>query len=326
MRATRACGPSCQRPASELTKADLFTRFCAQVWLLLRDRSCDVQAIVVEARWLRQRRYGQMVLLTKLTLALSRVHPLIYLLNFLTAIPAFAFLYIFVAPQGFYVPYARYEPSAVSDTLQLASILEGALHRSFDARTGQEFVVGNWKLSFSADGIGKLSGAKQVGWSTIVTVSEHPTYAIIPDPNSITTYRIPDVDFSKYASPFKEEYEELFKLVFGQNEFFVALTPALALSGPEELRFRRYLLGVKGDPSSISGDLPRMIYLSAVVITTLGFGDIIPITPEARILVAMEAITGIVFAGLFLNALAYRALSTLGQKRGSRVGGGHTGK
>ena len=139
-------------------------------------------------------------------------------------------------------------------------ILEGALHRSFDARTGQEFVVGNWKLdlgslhvdnvhstdgtklsfrvSFSADGIGKLSGAKQVGWSTIVTVSEHPTYAIISDPNSITTYRIPDVDFSKYASPFKEEYEELFKLVFGQNEFFVALTPALALSGPEELRFR----------------------------------------------------------------------------------------
>jgi len=225
-----------------------------------------------------------MVLLTKLTLALSRVHPLIYLLTFLTAIPAFAFLYVFVAPQGFYVPYARYEPSAVSDTLQLASILEVALHRSFDTRTGQEFVVGNWKLdlgslhvdnvhstdgtklsfrvSFSADGIGKLSGAKQVGWSTIVTVSEHPTYAIISDPNSITTYRIPDVDFSKYASPFKEEYEELFKLVLGQNEFFVALTPALALSGPEELRFRRYLLGVKGDPSSISRDLPRMIYLS----------------------------------------------------------------
>jgi len=279
-----------------------------------------------------------MVLLTKLTLALSRVHPLVYLFTFLTAIPAFALSCVFVAPQGFYAPYARYEPSAVSDTLQLASILEGALHRSFDARSGQEFVVGNWKLdlgslrvdnvhstdgtklsfrvSFSADGIDKR-GAKQVGWSIIVTVSEHPTHAIISDPNSITTYRIPDVDFSKYASPFKEEYEELFKLVFGQNEFFATVTPALALSGPEELRFRRYLLGVKGDPSSISGDLPRMIYLSAVVITTLGFGDIIPITPEARILVAMEAITGIVFAGLFLNALAYHALSTLGQKRGS---------
>jgi Ion channel len=291
---------------------------------------------------LRHRRYGQMVLLTKLTLALSQVHPLVYLLTFLTAIPAFAFLYVFVAPQGFYAPNARYEPSAVSDTLQLASILEGALHRSFDARTGQELVVGNWKLdlgslrvdnvystdgtklsfrvSFSADGIGTSSGAKQVGWSIIVTVSEHPTHAIISDRNAITTYRIPDVDFSNYASPFKEEYEELFKLVFGQKEFFVASSPALALSGPEELRFRRYLLGVKGDPSSISGDLPRMIYLSAVVITTLGFGDILPITPKARILVAMEAITGIVFAGLFLNALAYHAISTLGLKRGSESG------
>ncbi|TBZ35965.1 two pore domain potassium channel family protein [Rhizobium leguminosarum bv. viciae] len=47
-----------------------------------------------------------------------------------------------------------------------------------------------------------------------------------------------------------------------------------------------------------------MTYVSAVVITTLGLGDIVPISPMARTLVAAEAVIGILLAGLFLNALA----------------------
>lgn len=86
----------------------------------------------------------------QLTLALSRVHPLVYLLIYLTAIPTFGLLYVFVTPGAFYAPYARYEPGAISDTVQLASSLEAALHRSFDARSGQEFVVGSWKLDLGS--------------------------------------------------------------------------------------------------------------------------------------------------------------------------------
>ena len=50
-----------------------------------------------------------------------------------------------------------------------------------------------------------------------------------------------------------------------------------------------------------------MLYFSAVVITTLGLGDIVPLTDWARSLVAAEAVLGIVFAGLFINAAASRA-------------------
>jgi voltage-gated potassium channel Kch len=46
-----------------------------------------------------------------------------------------------------------------------------------------------------------------------------------------------------------------------------------------------------------------MIYFSAVTITTLGFGDIVPITAHARTSV-IEAISGVILIGLFLNALA----------------------
>ncbi len=266
----------------------------------------------------------------ELTLALSRVHPLAYLLLYLAAIPAFAFLYVFVTPHEFYAPHARFEPGAHLDTIQLASSLEAALHRSFNTRSGREFIVGNWKfdinslrvddvksadgtqLSFrvrlSANGIGELTGAKTLGWAIVATVKDRPTSVRFNGPNDIITYRFPDADFSTYASPFKEENTALFEIIFGQGDIgYGALAPALALDRQEELQFQRYLRGMKGDASSISDHFSRMAYLSSVVITTLGLGDIIPITAQARFLVALEAVSGIVFAGLFLNALAYRA-------------------
>ncbi len=62
----------------------------------------------------------------------------------------------------------------------------------------------------------------------------------------------------------------------------------------------------RGDPKYASGLYWRMFYLSAVTITTLGYGDIAPVTSIARILVSMEAIAGVVLVGFFLNAIARR--------------------
>ncbi|MBK8208683.1 MAG: two pore domain potassium channel family protein [Rhodospirillales bacterium] len=50
-----------------------------------------------------------------------------------------------------------------------------------------------------------------------------------------------------------------------------------------------------------------MLYFSSIVITTVGFGDIVPMTALARGIVAFEAVLGVILAGLFLNAIAYRA-------------------
>jgi Ion channel len=53
-----------------------------------------------------------------------------------------------------------------------------------------------------------------------------------------------------------------------------------------------------------------MIYLSAVVQTTLSFGDLVPMTTAARIVVAIQAIFGIAIAGFFLNAAGRGAQNT----------------
>jgi hypothetical protein len=72
----------------------------------------------------------------------------------------------------------------------------------------------------------------------------------------------------------------------------------------EELQ--RFYAAVQGDPSYASGSWLRMLYLSAITITTLGFGDITPVSESARMSIALESVLGIVVIGLFLNSLATR--------------------
>jgi hypothetical protein len=50
----------------------------------------------------------------------------------------------------------------------------------------------------------------------------------------------------------------------------------------------------------------RMLYFSVVTITTLGFGDIVPLTRLARSLVTLEAFLGPLLLGFFLSAIGLR--------------------
>ena len=58
-----------------------------------------------------------------------------------------------------------------------------------------------------------------------------------------------------------------------------------------------------GRPTPAQGSYLRMLYFSAVTISTLGYGDIVPLTSRARALVTIEVIFGPLLFGLFLNSL-----------------------
>jgi hypothetical protein len=64
-----------------------------------------------------------------------------------------------------------------------------------------------------------------------------------------------------------------------------------------------YERATRGHPEYLPGAFSRALYFSVVTITTLGFGDIVPITDRARLSVALEAFLGIVTIGLFVNAV-----------------------
>lgn len=72
----------------------------------------------------------------------------------------------------------------------------------------------------------------------------------------------------------------------------------------EDLQSLTHLLA--GRPAASQRDFRRMVYLSVVTITTLGFGDVVPITPHARDLVTAEAFLGPILLGLFLAAVGER--------------------
>lgn len=55
--------------------------------------------------------------------------------------------------------------------------------------------------------------------------------------------------------------------------------------------------------TSISEYIPHFIYYSFVTLTTLGYGDIIPITPFAKSLSYMEAVTGQMYVAVLIARL-----------------------
>src|SRR5262245_1179178 len=49
--------------------------------------------------------------------------------------------------------------------------------------------------------------------------------------------------------------------------------------------------------------VPELLYLSLVTLSTLGYGDILPVTPQARMLAAIEAIIGPLYLAVLIARL-----------------------
>lgn len=72
-----------------------------------------------------------------------------------------------------------------------------------------------------------------------------------------------------------------------------------------------YLLLAEFSPNAFSGleqrpwqeNFPDFIYFSFVTLTTLGFGDLLPLSPLARFLVYMEAIVGVFYMAIVVSSL-----------------------
>jgi hypothetical protein len=88
------------------------------------------------------------------------------------------------------------------------------------------------------------------------------------------------------------------KLPLGDIDLQTCLFPRGQISYYAPLEIPETLYGsivsfasaVHGLPGHFASQFPRMLYLSATTITTLGFGDIVPLTSAARMVVSLESI------------------------------------
>lgn len=84
-----------------------------------------------------------------------------------------------------------------------------------------------------------------------------------------------------------------------------------------------YLLLAEFSPGAFSGltatswqdNFPDLIYFSFVTLTTLGFGDLLPLSPLARFLVYMEAVVGVFYMAIVVSSLVGAAVN-YSQKNG----------
>lgn len=73
---------------------------------------------------------------------------------------------------------------------------------------------------------------------------------------------------------------------------------------PEWIALHRgWVSAHQGRPARSDGLWFRMLYLSVVTTTTLGYGDIVPLTSEMRFAIAMQTILGVVISAGFIQSL-----------------------
>ena len=106
-----------------------------------------------------------------------------------------------------------------------------------------------------------------------------------------------------------------FGSMFTMKRNDIHMPASVCWSVADDNRLSRLLAGWEGNPRGLSGFFVRMLYFSTITMTTVGFGDIIPLSGLARLIAGVEAVVGWLVAGLFLNAVAWHASQNNESKR-----------
>jgi hypothetical protein len=273
-------------------------------------------------------------------LYVSAINPLLFMALYLVLTIAYATAY-WSRPGGeFYEPYATYEPAAVNDAEEVAQTIILAIQRQLNPkRIKNAYIALADGRKILLDGVGidhvKVKDENQISFNLNLPLFYHNendshswagTYSHALLHLAIINKKLPP-DFKKLPSTASDEVichaihvddqrietteiqnaeEEYLRIVFDPANTSL---PCIGISDNEKKFLSTFMEGYGGDPSAIRYSYLRMLYLSMVVITTLGLGDIVPLTSLTRFLVGTEAFVGVLLAGFFLNAVFARVAS-----------------
>lgn len=242
------------------------------------------------------------------------LRPFTYLVLYVVAIFTFAALYDWIDDAAFYAPYAKFEPSSADDTamveFRIVDIVSKADRLLRVDDTG-------WLVNPNSFGVTDLTLEEGGDFHfTMVFYGTHFTAdkrdAVVSGPVPIRVSRrlimLPKEKlFCRMVTWQQDKMREtILAELFRQSPLN---PPMLCWDGRSEYQFHQMGSGWSGNPKAFSGSYWRMVYLSAVTITSVGYGDIVPMSSMARFLCGLEAVLGWVIAGFFLNAIAQRRAS-----------------
>jgi len=239
---------------------------------------------------------------------LNKIPPFVFAIIYILTIPSFAIIYTYGLPDQFYHNTVMLEASLAKDKVEIGALLSKELTQNFQNAHPNGYVASKRIIKSIECQDLQLSENKLV-FDLFFNFNTLPALgfpADIPINNDGPETEV-DVDFVKTAiqNDFMKDslsfhpinklsgYKMMDSKVNFQTMFSFELNEKIGL----------YYKAYKGFPSNSSGSFFRMLYFSTTTITTLGFGDIVPISSTARGFTALEAIIGIILIGLYLNAL-----------------------
>jgi hypothetical protein len=243
-----------------------------------------------------------------------------FMFLYILAIPSFAAIYTFCIPSHFYHSTVQYEGILDKDADIILSKIRKAITQEFIKFHGGPVKSDNkWKIDIS-----------EIYATSLKTESDSTSFNLSIRLNGVNTYEgtlfsltmkcsIRNKIAYMVSAPPKHENivykqpvcENGSSFPMGLKTLFPATTNDLnskllwlPISEETQNAITAFVKATKGFPSNVSGVYTRMFYFSAVTITTLGYGDIVPITNVARIFVVLESVLGLVLIGMFLNSLS----------------------
>jgi hypothetical protein len=240
---------------------------------------------------------------------------------YLSLIPNFAAIYAGQDAGSFHDSNIRHEAGRTQDVERLKTALTREISTRLDHWQVEKM---KWAIAPKSVKVGQLSIDRRKRLVLQVTGYSHPVgrpnlsegfselIAVIPETSSVSAsaagveYGLPVTlldtlfvtTFDTPVSPVAPPLRALFPSI-GKASLLVLAGEAYELLG-------HFYAANAGDPAYVPEGWWRMVYLSAVTVTTLGFGDITPVSESARLYVALEAVLGVVFVGVFLSRLAVR--------------------
>ena len=245
--------------------------------------------------------------LRKISIYLAKLPSLGYAIIYILLIPTFAWVYTFY-PFEFYHATIKYEKKtldaeAITILNDIQSIIVSNCKKAYNADVVK---LGSWETNVNEISIHSL---KYEDGTISFKLSTHlkrlkPNYQEMYESITVKMPRDPIIsNTDSYIRIIELDHGNTLELVkpIDYTKLFPSENDGLIFGIPLDLNKKLYYFtyGVSGFPSLLKDNYWRMLYLSSVTITTLGYGDIVPLTTTTRMLVSAEAILGIIIIGLF---------------------------
>lgn len=240
---------------------------------------------------------------------------------YMLVIVLFAIIYTLLS-NDFYNTALQHENSISRENKEIRMELENSIKERYKELNQSDVIIDNkWRLAFdkfkvesmilenqfftfglrmhydNLDSESNPPSISNVGWLKIST-DFFPTDVEKPMMESELIIILDENDFGSDDLVLNgEELSKIFNL-YPQASFAQVEIPWSI-----QVRLKGYIDSVQGFPRKIDGGFLRMLYLSMVTITTLGYGDIRPLTNLTRMLVGAEAVIGILLIGWFAHSI-----------------------